>query len=335
MFITICRHAALIMFSALLFQAASSARAEQNEAFIWPGNGAPADRTVWGFKDGIRIGLSPTRGPEGLIRIYAPYLDQKFPRVINFLSIEPAVKGKPGRGQSELEISKERPGERGLSFRASNSLDEVPTIGAPLATGAYSEQENVLRVYVHTETFDNGAKPIVELVFEPENPYQVEIITHAATDSAEMTQMIVSATMGNYALLRQVKLKERTFYAGRRWRDTKPGNLGFLDWQTWGPRRLNRLEDGRYLVAAVSNLPSPALADYARSVPRHWLFKGKPAAQFWATEADARPTLAVNGRKKYWGSEAPIPGGPSIENFELRTQFKPGRKFWFGVVPLK
>src|SRR5262249_33750149 len=62
------------------------------------GNAEP----VWGIKDGIAIGLWPTSGPRGLIRIYAPYLGQRRPRMVNYISIEPVVKGV--RGQSELEV---------------------------------------------------------------------------------------------------------------------------------------------------------------------------------------------------------------------------------------
>lgn len=52
-----------------------------------------------------RVGLHPMRGPRGLLRIYAPYLDQPDGRVINYIAVEPIVRGDAERGQSELEYS--------------------------------------------------------------------------------------------------------------------------------------------------------------------------------------------------------------------------------------
>jgi hypothetical protein len=42
----------------------------------------------------------------------------------------------------------------------------------------------------------------------------------------------------------------------------------------------------------------------------------------------------VNGRYSYWASSSPIPGGISFENFELKSPFKNGERFIFGVTPL-
>jgi hypothetical protein len=70
--------------------------------WIVPAAGA-ASEPVWGVKGGIRIGLWPTGGPRGLLRIYAPYLNHPPGRMINFIAVEPVVGNN--RGFSELERS--------------------------------------------------------------------------------------------------------------------------------------------------------------------------------------------------------------------------------------
>jgi hypothetical protein len=97
------------------------ALASQDDDFVWPGHHSALDRPVWGHRNGLQIGLAPTQGPRGLIRIYAPYLGVLYPQMINFLSLEPSVADREGRGQSELEMSGLDPGAQGLRFWASAS----------------------------------------------------------------------------------------------------------------------------------------------------------------------------------------------------------------------
>ena len=301
--------------------------------FIWPGHGTPANRPVWGHRDGLRIGLAPTPGPAGLIRIYAPYLGQEFPRAVNFLSIEPSTVGEKGRGQSELEISRDRPGERGLTFWASNrrttgSRSQKPVVGELIDEG------QTFRLFIHTESFRNGSQPVVECRFHRAQPYEVELVTHVAPESVSMRSCTVSATMGNYGLLRQIHLKEdRVISALDLWRDAPLGKLGFYAWRSWPASELNRTPDGQIYVQLSTDSPNPASVEYDPNVAPHWRYVGQKAVHYWRTEADASPLAAVNGRLTYWMSQSRIPGGAAFENFELAMPFKPGRRLWFGVRP--
>lgn len=49
---------------------------------------------IWGFANGIRIGIAPLGGPRGLIRIYTPYLEHDEFVVTNFIAFEPIDKAK-------------------------------------------------------------------------------------------------------------------------------------------------------------------------------------------------------------------------------------------------
>lgn len=302
--------------------------------FIWPGNGVATDKPIWGHKDGIQIALAPMPGPQGLIRIYAPYLGAPQGRPINYLSIEPTAKGQKGRDQSELQQSRVRPGKQGLSFYASNQLDSFPADGPPV-TGVHDPKKGTLTLFIHTETFRNGTKPVLEIVFDRKDRQAIEIITHAAPDSTVMSHCTVSATMGNYGLLRRLHLKDSVQNAVKLWDGVETTGMGFLKWKTWGADHFKHLPNGNPYVLLTSNFKNASEAKYDRSVRKNWRYSATMATHYWCTEADANPVVAVNARRTYWMSQSPIPGGAAFENFELRMPFKPGRRLWFGITPLK
>lgn len=63
--------------------------------------------------------------------------------------------------------------------------------------------------------------------------------------------------------------------------------------------------------------------------------------QYWrkeGTDNDKSLRVRVNGRATYWtggsknkDSYIAIPRGPAFENFELREDYYPGQKFYFGI----
>jgi hypothetical protein len=44
--------------------------------------------------------------------------------------------------------------------------------------------------------------------------------------------------------------------------------------------------------------------------------------------------VLVNGRRSYWASSSPIPGGTAFENFELGEPYRPGQEYVFTVEPM-
>jgi hypothetical protein len=303
-----------------------------DSGFVWPGNGVDADTPIWGHKDGIQIALAPMPGPQGLIRIYAPYLGAPQGRPVNFLSIEPSAKGQKGRDQSELQQSRVRPGEQGLSFYASNRLDSFPSDGRPV-TGVCDPQQGTLSLFIHTEPFRNGTRSVVEIVFDRKDRQSFEVITHAAAGSAPMSFCTISATMGNYGLLRRLHLKDSIQEAGKLWDGAETQGMGFFKWKTWGADHFKRLPNGNPCVSLTSNFTDASEAKYDSSVRKNWRYFATMATHYWCTEADANPVVAVNARRTYWMTESPIPGGAAFENFELRMPFKEGRRMWFGITP--
>ena len=69
--------------------------------FLRPAAGDAAESS-WGIKGGIAVGLWPTRGPRGLIRVYAPYLGRLAP--LNLVAVEPVARGtRVGRKQGRKD----------------------------------------------------------------------------------------------------------------------------------------------------------------------------------------------------------------------------------------
>jgi hypothetical protein len=146
-----------------------------------------------------------------------------------------------------------------------------------------------------------------------------------------MQACVLSATMGNYARLRRLWLKDEVVDAGKLWPKYKPDNWGFAPWRQWEAKRL-RVSDGIAVVAATASEADPARATYAADVPRPWRYEGRPATQYWKAPMQKGLVVRVNGRKTFWATKAAIPGGVSYENFELKAPFRPGQEFRFGVI---
>jgi hypothetical protein len=298
----------------------------------WVRPTAAGAEPVWGVTGGIAVGLWPTSGPRGLFRIYAPYLGQQFPRMVNYVSVEPVVKGN--RGQSELEVGL-RGGKPGLAMWSGDSAAAAADFrdpGGP-APGRVEVIDGVemLTVFVAVEPFRNGARPVIQIIFRADRPHEVGFRVHAAPGGTPMDSCVLSATMGNYARLRRLWLRDEVVDSRRLWPDPTFDRLRFTPWRAWDRDRLFR-KGGQVLVAATPNEADPTQAEYDPMIPPHWRYEGKVATQYWGA-ADVPGLVArVNGRATFWGESGPIPGGLSFENFELEAPFADGQEFWFGVT---
>ena len=305
--------------------------------FVYPGNGIAKDMPIWGMRDGLRISIVKTRGPQGLIRLHAPYLSIPDTRVINFISIEPSVRGPEGggaeeRGQSEMEPSRFRKGEQGLSFFASNTKKSYKSEGLP-PTGVLSKDGQRLHIFIHTEPLKNGARPVVEIIFHKQFPKTIELRTYAAAKSKQMEFCTLSATMGNLTILRRLRVEVGVAHAEKMWASEEPDPMRFYTWRHWTYDQCMKLPDGRPYAYAFSNFTDAAKIPYGPKLRgKYWHYTGTMTGQFWCGEADPETTIGVNARDRYWKSLQPIPGGPSFENYEMRAPYKSGRRFWFGII---
>ena len=141
-----------------------------------------------------------------------------------------------------------------------------------------------------------------------------------------MQACVLTATMGNWARLRHLHLRDRTIQASDLFGTSSPQPWGFFDWHFWPAADLATRE-GELFVSATGDLDANTPTD----VPNGWRYIGRPAAQAWSTEASSGVIARVNGRNTFWATNVAVPGGPTFENFELYSPFHPGQTFRFSV----
>jgi len=290
---------------------------------------------VWGHANGVRVGIHPMPGPRGLLRIYAPHLGHRGERVINFIAVEPVVSGQEARGFSELEMS-HLDHVTGKRFWSADSPKYIsPKNPKYPAKGVVQEQDGVqtLTIYIMVEPFQNGARVYLRLKFRQDRPYELGLAVFTTKDSRKLEYCILTATMGNYARLRRIYLKDSTPCSLELWHDFTGEN--FTPHASFPMSDMFQNKKGHLLFIAAPDEENPENAEYAPGTYYWWKYKGKKATQYWRCEKP-HPELVgtVNGRYMYWNSRFPIPGGVSFENFELKQPFQNGAEYWFGVSPL-
>jgi len=292
-----------------------------------------ASQPVWGVKGGIRVGLWPTPGPRGLLRIYAPYLGHAPLRVVNFVAVEPVV--NRWRCLSEMEQSG-LDNARGKRMWTGDAMEAAPQPRKPWqpARGSLTEIDGAeaLTVFVFIERFRNGARPVVQIVLRADRPHEATFRIFAAKGSGAMKSCVLTATMGNYARLRRLWLKGEVVESTTLWPTPQLNRHGFVSHRRWGLDRM-LVVGGEAIGAATPNEADPGQAAYAPNVHRFWRYSGKVATQYWRAPAAKGLAVQVNGRTTYWASQALIPGGISYENFELVAPYVEGQSFSFGVTP--
>lgn len=290
---------------------------------------------IWGHKNGIRIGLPPLQGPRGLLRVYAPYLGLDSLKMINFIALEPIVSGSDQRSFSELESSG-LDNVRGKRFWSANdSISTQPRSINSCARAVIEKVKDVetLTLYVHSEPFVSGAKVYVRIRFYEDKPYEMELTSYMKDDSAPLDNFVLTATMGNFARLRNLFLKDTIKSSLEIWPDYTESNFTDHDY-TPASKMIADGEGSVYFVAAP-NEEHPSKATYADGTKEHWKYRGRKATQYWKKKKPSGGLNGiVNGRYAYWASTSTIPGGISFENFELKEPFENGSVFYFGASPL-
>ena len=299
-------------------------------------SGASGDEPRWGHPDGVQLGLHPIPGPPGLLRIFAPYLGHPSHRLVNFVAVEPIVEGQTERGFSELEHSA-LDDARGKRFWSADDFDrdEIAAAEAPApARGVVEMVDGIerLTLFVHCEPFDNGARVSVRVRFRADRPHEVALAAYIRTGSAPLAVCVLTATMGNFARLRRLHLRERVVTPAELWPGF--GGIHFAEHARFGVDELVRTSSGGVQVVATPDEPRPHDAVYADDTAEHWKYFGSLAAQGWRVdEPDPALEVLVNARAAYWASSSPIPGGASYENFEVVQPFADGQEATFWIEP--
>lgn len=310
--------------------------AQPSDIWIRPVEGEKGN-PCWGFKDGIQIGLAPLSGPRGLIRLYAPYADQPHLKPFNFIAFEP-VNHNNVKGFSEMETSR-MDEVQGLRFWSGNSpnANEFPAPEFPAAGKiTWTGNQEKLSVYIFSEKFANGSDVYVKATFTAGRPYEVELTTYRPQTAQGVKYFILSATMGNYARLRQLHLKDNRVKTAQQLWPSYTGT-GFTNRDVTNKSdMITDAKGGVWFIASPSE-DKPWEAVYAPGTAANWIYRGTTyvTQYLYCPQPQSMITGQVNGRYSYWLSSSPIPGGIAFENFELVENFQIGASYRFGLYPGK
>lgn len=309
----------------------------QDGIWVRPADGVPA-QAIWGFADGIRVGINPPGRPRGLLDIFCPYLGDGERSIINYIAMEPIVAGTRNRGLSELEKSS-IDGGQGKVF-ISSDVPQRPSQWDKLhparGTVTVEDGKQTLTVWIYCERFDNGADVYVRLRFIEDNPYQFELQAFASTESAPLESFILTATMGNKMRLRKLYTANEVKLSTEIWPDYKDKWFSPYD-RTPLQGMIRDRKGGAWAFSEPSETRQDYInAQYEDGTSNGWKYKGKTATQYWyAPVPHPELQIVVNGRYTYWAIFKKLPGGIAFENYELVEPFRQGTIYYFGVSPEK
>ena len=325
----------ILCTTALSFCLTDGARAQ---AADWVRAGLNTNQPIWGLRGGLLWalppgGFRPPTGPRGLIRVGYPIMTNGGYELVNFIAIEPIVRGQ--RAFSELESSA-LDHTSGKRIWAVGETNLISAASEPVLTAGRLSQPSPgveqLDVIVRVEPFDNGARVHLVVSQRSDAPDEIQLAVHTYHGSAPLDYCILTATMGNLARTRLLWLKHQVVSS----RDLYPKlkGEGFAPHRIYPLNRLARTTTGDVLVAVTTDEDDPASV-YPFPGQQFWHYGGSKATQYWKKLRGAAHDdlhVAVNARYTYWQTRQPLPGGVAFENFELRERFYEGQVFTFGIT---
>ncbi len=308
------------------------------QATDWVRAGVNTNQPVWGVRRGLMWALPPggfggRGGPRGLVRLGYPVLTNGGYDLVNFIAIEPVVKGR--RGLSELERSQAdaKQGKR-LRLVADPGPGPAPAqqVLSPGKLSSPAKGIEQLDVSVEVEEFENGARVGLTISQRSDTPDEMRFTIHTRSGSTSLEYCILTATMGNMARTRLLWLKDEVVSSLKLYHEYK-GN-DFAPHTVYPLDRLSRTANRDVLAALTTNEEDP-VSVWPFAGRRLWHYAGRKVTQYWKKPggtAGEDLRVAVNGRYTYWQTQRPIPGGIAFENFELRERFYEGQSFIFGIT---
>lgn len=290
----------------------------------------------FGLMGGLQFGFHPGSlnpnsdgGPRGLIRVWSPSLPDDQYCLANFIAVEPTAVGNPEKGYSELEAS------QGAGDWKPGKLMTVDPKSVQVKEIAPGVEE--LSLNMDVERFHNGSHVTLNISQRSDQPEELKFKVLATPDSAPIDNCILTATWGNLTRSREIWLKDGMVNSMEipSYRDYR--GYDFSPDQYYGLDRMVRQPDGSAGVAMTTNERHPE-SIHPVFGSGAWYWGAVPITQYWEVPDPENSLHArVNGRFKYWNSKwarpdgVEVTGGTTFENFEMRTPFRQGQEFVFGV----
>ena len=301
----------------------------------WIRAGLHTNLPLWGVRGGLQFAIHPggfrglDGGPRGLIRLGYPILTNGANDLVNFIAVEPVVRGRKGFSELEKSALEGVPGKR---FWIEPPGDSSPNSITPGRLTGLQDGVEQLDLTLRVEKFDNGAHVWLSITQRSDTHDEVRFTVHAEPDSAPLDYCILTATMGNMARTRNLWLRDSIVSSLRLYPDYR--GVNFAPHTRFALDRLLITPPGDLLVAITNDELDPTVP---RPFPNSeiWRYAGARVTQYWKKPRGSwqeNLEAVVNARFTYWQSEQPIPGGVAYENFELRERFREGQILVFGIT---
>lgn len=273
----------------------------------WVRPAKPGDPLIWGRRDGIIFGLfSPggIRGPRGLIRIGLYTANSQEPQLLNFIAIEPVVRGPGARFDrmafSELEMSELDSGQRGKRMTVDPSTSDNAVPSGTLETihiGKATVERLSVRIDVEKFT-QNGAHVYVVASIDSDHPQELRISPGAESDSPLLDELTVTATMGNYERLRLLWLKDQLVDSRKLF--AAYTGTAFVEKDNYPLPQMLRSGEGDAIAFCTSNEKDPQTTPGNDTA--HWVYKLPKLTQYWRVPGrDVQPDLRVRVNARLLG----------------------------------
>ena len=327
----------------------------------------------WGLRQGIQIGDLNSADSPGLIGVIAGFDategdTRSASSIANRLSIRPLVASSsdPDAEIEKAELPELQPSYvnagPGLRIGLSQSVDVKPK--ERFSLGLVSQDGKTMRIFCHYENesagFANGAKPVIETIFDVDRPNQIGLLPHQAAGSKPIKAIQIVTTMDARYRRRRMELaidgsdvetvplpkqavQELSGKSGTDFEaDDQPKEL----WQTVSLKRvpLDRSTQMRKLKFST-DVKDFFKAKLPATFDPEWAYEGINNCQTWwlplpdaANPASQDYKVEILQTVELPSSKTPttmlpIPGGPVIKSVRITVPMPATKPIWLEITP--
>ena len=333
----------------------------------------------WGHREGIRIGGMNYSDSMGLIKVIGGYESRLVnpSDSYNEISIRPIVaKSVDTNGEIEKpelpELQKSDVTRRaGLWIGASARLDSPSSNNSsPLmqknSPNPISQDGKTMRIFCHYERnssgFRNGARPIIEAIFDADHPNRVGLLPHQANGSEPIKAIQIVTTMDARFRRRRIDLvgEDGDAETVPLSKQDKSGGGSIDKSETGG--EADSQSDEQWQTIPLAKIPvdqsaqmrklkfSTDVKDFTTAtlppkVDPKWAYEGIPNCQTWwlpltdttnpADQVLKVEILQTNTLMPEFPPPTPItiPGGPFIKNVRITIPMPATKPIWLEITP--
>ena len=340
----------------LLWIVPQGSRTEPTPRFVSPKTKYRAWTDAWGHRQGCKLTAIMSYELQGTLGIEPDFrliLDDAFRHrsALNALSIRPITDKYPDGEVPERAGVPAAPTRQAIRYQVWDNLDASSTnpaqalSGSEKAGGAMSADGRYMRVFVHYDPFPSGAKPIVEVIFDAQQPHRIGLLPHQAPDSTPLRAVQFVSKLDSLVHLRQLWLLSESEQAEAATQKAEMVPLSLV---------CSADSNGEWNTIAFSQLPNSQIASkpskmlrlssdienftelsYPPTVPRDWIYGGLPVSQAWylpAEEAGAQGVrVELRATDSFPGTQSMIPGGQAVRNVRITVPMPAARAIWLAI----